>query len=171
MNQLNINKRSVLLVPLLLFLAAIVWPLASADASVYGFTLLNPNTALNPSTGQIVRLSGTGMFDTNSGLVSGQGVFKITNSNGAVVSRGIWTATSFSSFVSQGGLNNGSQGGLLQIYVTLHPTSGAPVANPQLMTVLCPFENGVFDEGDDGTTLGSFTTITGGVTVFQLISR
>jgi hypothetical protein len=168
MNQLNINKRSVLLVPLLLFLAAIVWPLASANASVYSWDTNNPNTALNPNTGEIITLQGACVFDTGAKTVAGQGSFRITAPNGTVVSRGQWSATSFVSYVSDGGFSNGLQAGTLKIYITLYPTSGTPLAN-QLMTTICPIENGVFDEGDDGTTVGGFNTITGGITIFHLL--
>ena len=60
------------------------------------------------------------------------------------------------------------QGGVLEIRISLFPRGGAPVPN-QLMTVICPFENGVFDEGDDGTTVGAFDQIVHGITVFHLI--
>jgi hypothetical protein len=126
------------------------------------------NTAMNSNNGQTIRLLGGGVFDTSLRSVAATGDFQIKNAQGTVISRGHWAATAFSSFDPQGGPNPGLQGGLLKIYVTLHPTSGAAVTN-QLMTVLCPFESGAFDEGDDGTTLGNFTNIIGGITVFHLL--
>jgi hypothetical protein len=169
-NRANLNRKRPLICSLVLLLAALLWPVASVHASIYGFTLLNPNTSINPANSQTIRLDGTGVFDTSLNSVAARGTFKIIAANGTVVSRGTWKGTAFNSFVSDGGLNPGSQGGTLMIWVTLFPKGGAPVPN-QLMTVICPFEQseGVFHEDEDGTKLGSFTTITGGITVFQLL--
>jgi hypothetical protein len=167
MNNLKTNK--LLFAPGLLFLAALLVPLASSNASVYSWDTNNPNTAVNPNTGQVITIQGACVFDTSAKTVSGQGSYKITAPSGTVVSRGQWSATSFVSYVSDGGYSNGLQGGTLKIYITLYPTSGGALAN-QLMTTICPIENGVFDEDDDGTTVGGFTTINAGsITVFHLL--
>ena len=161
-------KKLLKFAPALLLAAAMLVPLATAQASVYSFNLGPPNTAVNPGNSQTIRLVGGGVFDTSLRSVLATGDFQIKNAQGTVISRGTWAATAFNSFDSQGGLSPGLQGGLLKIWVTLYPTSGAAATN-QLMTVVCPFESGAFDEGDDGTTLGNFTNITGGLTVFHLL--
>jgi hypothetical protein len=169
MNPMKIQKKSVRLA-MVLGLAALLLPLASANASVYSWDTNNPNTSVNPSNGQTITLQGACVFDTLANRVSGQGSYRIIAQDGTLVSRGQWVATQFVSFVSYPECisPNGIQAGLMTIYVTLHPTSGPPIPN-QLMTSICPCEDGVFDEDDDGTTLGAFTTITGGITVFHLL--
>src|SRR5262245_13193395 len=150
--------------------AALLWPLARAQAEVYRFNLGPANTAKNPSSGDTIRMTGAGVFDTDLGGVAAQGAFAILDSDGKVVARGTWAATAFESFLSLGGPNHGLQGGVLEIIITLFPKGGAPIPN-QLMTVVCPFEEaeGEFHEDEDGTTVGDFTEITGGITVFHLM--
>jgi hypothetical protein len=169
MNPMKLQKKSIRLA-MVLGLAALLSSLASVNASVYSWDTNNPNTSVNPNTGQTITLQGACTFDTVANTVSGRGSYRITASNGTVVSRGQWVATQFVSFVSYPGCStpNGLQTGLMKIYVTLYPTMGGSMPN-QLMTSICPCENGTFDEDDDGTTVGGFTVITGGITVFHLL--
>ena len=61
---------------------------------------------------------------------------------------------------------------MLQIKITLYPKGGVPVTG-QLMTVVCPFEadEGVFHEDEDGTTVGDFSEVVHGITVFHLVTQ
>ena len=99
--------------------------------------------------------------------MAGSGSYSLRNAQGKVTVHGSWSATAFGSFTSDGGLNNGLQGGTLNITVTLYPDGGAPQTGV-LMTVICPFVNGAPDEGDDATLVGDFTTRIDGETVFHI---
>ena len=167
----GMNRKKLVIHSLVLLLAALLWPLASAQAELYSFTLVGPNVAQNGS-GDTIRVTGAGLFNTDSSAVAGRGAFAKYDAAGNVTARGTWAATSFESLDSDGGLNKGSQGGVLKITITLFPKGGAPVTD-QLMTVVCPFEEdeGVFDEDEDGTTVGDFSEIVHGITVFHLVSK
>jgi hypothetical protein len=153
-----------------LALAALLGSVSSVQADVYGFTLVGPNTARNPATGATITLTGTGTFEDFLGVVSAKGVFTQNDAQGKVLAKGSWVATAFDSFESDGGLNNGSQGGVLKLEVTLFPKGGAPIA-AGTMTVVCPFEESedVFHEDHDGTTVGDYSEIVGGITAFHLV--
>ncbi len=150
-------------------------PSAVAKDVTYGFNVLGPQTTTNGT--ETIAVTGAGSFDTTDGTVVASGVFLITNnSNGAVVSAGTWKATGFTSFCSRGGANSGEQGGVLIITVTLFPKGRAPIAGVT-MTVNClifappnnantcsPVGEGVTVTG----TVGDFTTIVRGATLFHL---
>lgn len=146
-----------------------IFPMA-AQAAVYGFNLGPPNTSLNPSTGDTIRVTGGGTFDTTLGAVVANGAYSISDAAGKVTERGTWAATDFGNFEPLGGPNPGLQGGVLHIAITLFPNGGAPKTNVPV-TVICPFEEaeGAFDEDGDGTIVGNFAVPTGGLTVFHLI--
>jgi len=154
---------AVLVMPMFIF------PMA-AQAAVYGFNLGPPNTSLNPSTGETIRVTGGGTFDTTLGAVLANGAYSISNASGKVTERGTWAATAFGNFDALGGPNPGLQGGVLHITVTLFPHGGTPRTNVPV-TVICPFEadEGVFDEADDATIVGDFALPTGGLAVFHLL--
>jgi hypothetical protein len=168
---MNIVKIGRLLAIAIALLATpvFIFPI-TAQAAVYGFNLGPPNTSLNPSTGDTIRVTGGGTFDTTLGTVLANGAYSVRNAAGAVTERGTWAATAFGDFEALGGLTPGVQGGVLHITVTLFPNGGAPRTNVPV-TVICPFEEseGVFDEDDDGTIVGNFAVPTGGITVFHLI--
>jgi len=163
------KKKGTVIRCLGLLLATLLWPLATAQGAVYSFNTENPNTSLNPNTGETIRLNGGGTFDTDHGAVLATGSYSIKDAEGQVIERGTWAATDYVSFEAQGGVNPGLQGGVLDITVTLFPKGGTPRTNVP-MNFICPFESGVFDEGDDGTIVGDFTVLTGGITVLHLIN-
>jgi hypothetical protein len=150
-----------------LLLIGLIASVASARAAVYGFNMDPPTTSQN-AAGQTIRITGGGSFDTALGTVLGNGSYSIADSAGKAFERGVWVATAFGSFDSQGGLNPGLQAGVLHITIVLLPNGGTPRPNIP-MTVICPFDNGGFDENDDATLVGDFVTATGGKTVFHLI--
>ena len=162
------NRKGTVIRSLGLLLAAVLWPLATAQGAVYSFNMENPNTSLNPNTGQTIRLNGGGTFDTDRGAVLATGAYSVRDAGGAIIERGTWAATDYVSFEALGGVSPGLQGGVLDITVTLFPNGGTPRTNVP-MTFVCPFESGVFDEGDDGTIVGDFTVLTGGITVLHLL--
>jgi hypothetical protein len=152
---------------LAMLLIGLVGSVASARAAVYGFNMDPPTTTQN-AAGQTIRITGGGSFDTALGTVLGNGSYSIADPAGKVVERGVWVATTFGSFDSQGGPNRGLQGGVLHISIALLPNGGTPRSNIP-MTVICAFENGEFVEGEDATLVGDFVTATGGESVFHLI--
>ncbi len=146
--------------------AAFLCLAAGAQAAPWTFNLERGCTAQN-AAGDTIRVTGEGAFDPGAGAVAGSGNYSIRNAAGNVTVHGSWSATAFGSFHSDGGLNNGSQGGTLNITVTLYPDGGAPQTGVS-MTVICPFVNGAFDEEGDATLVGEFTTRTGGETEFHI---
>jgi len=160
------NTKRLVIHSLVLLLAALLSPLAIAQGAVYSFNLDPPNTAADES-GNVIRVTGAGVFDTGSGAVRATGSFTIFNSAGAVTGRGTWRATDFGSFDSFGGPSPGFQGGVLEITVTLFPQGGSPITDvPMSITCLVNAPPG-FTE-DEGTTVGDFTEKTGGTTLFHL---
>jgi hypothetical protein len=158
---------SVTLLATVLSTLALASPTGNADPT-YSFTLDGPQAAGDPNTGNTILVTGSGSFDTaDSGTVIGSGSFTILNSSGAAVSRGTWKATSFVSFDSFGGFNPGTQGGVLNITVTLSPNVGAPGTGVS-MTVTCRVKAPPNFTGAEGITIGSFTHTIAGHTLFHL---
>jgi len=152
-----------------LLLLALLFCVNNTKAAVYNFTLGGPPpVALNPNTGQTIKMAGSGTFDTVAASVVGAGSYSISNSEGRVIERGNWEATQFSDFEAQGGPSPGIQGGILHLTITLFPKGGDPVTGVP-MTVVCPVEDGAFDEDDDLAAVGAFTVPHGGITVFHLL--
>jgi hypothetical protein len=147
---------------------AMLWP-ASAQAAVYTFSLLGPMYSTNQN-GDTIKLNGSGVFDTVSGAVEARGSYSIRDANGNVIERGSWAATQFISFESDGGLNNGEQGGEVSLIVTLTPSGGGSPHVGLPFTLTCPFEDGVFDGPGCDLAVGDFVIPAGGVMVFHLAS-
>jgi hypothetical protein len=146
--------------------AAFLCIAGAAQAATWTFNLESGCTAQN-TAGDTIRVTGEGAFDPVAVAVVGSGNYSIRNAAGKATVHGSWSATAFGRFISDGGPNTGSQGGTLDITVTLYPDGGAP--QPGLpMTVICPFVNGAFEEGGDAALVGEFTTRTGGETEFHI---
>src|SRR5713101_3601916 len=102
---------------------------AHATNTSYSFNLIGPNTAMAQNTipgtpitaGDVLRLTGSGAFDTSTGTANGAGSFTHYKPDGSVFARGTWTVTGFQSFTSYGGPRPGTQGGVLLVQVTLGP--------------------------------------------------
>ena len=161
-------KRAVIFLGAVLFLALLL-PLClapiAASATTYSFNLIGPNTASEESSNSI-RVTGSGTFNTGTHSVVASGSFTRFNSAGAVVDRGTWQATRFDSFTGFGGPNPGTQGGVLEITVTLFPNGAAPETGVSMsVTCLVGSPPGGLEEG---TTVGNFTEKTGGQTLFHL---
>jgi hypothetical protein len=142
--------------------AALRAAVSSSDPT--GFELAKPNTAVNPSTGETIRTTGSGSF--NAGSIVASGSFTHFNAAGSVVARGTWAATGFTSFVGFGGPHPGFEGGQLKFSATLFPDGGSPVTGvPVSVTCRVNAPSGFTDE--EGTTVGAFTEKTGGTTLFN----
>ena len=152
-----------LFVAIVLWLADVSFVVAGSTFS-FNFNLVGPNTAEAP-TGQTLEMTGSGSFNP-TGPVVASGSFVISSATGAVVARGTWSATAFMGFMGFGGPNPGTQGGHLSMTATLFSDGGAPLVG-QLMSVNCRV-NAPPGAGPEGVTIGNFTTITHGLTIFHL---
>jgi hypothetical protein len=139
---------------------------AVGSADPISFNLVGPNTAEAPS-GDIIRTTGSGSFDVAASTIVASGSFTHTNAAGSVVARGTWAATTFTSFVSFGGPNPGTQGGVLEFTATLFPVGGSSVTGVPVTVTCLVNKPGGFTE-EEGTTVGAFTEKTGGLTLFHL---
>ncbi len=155
-------------IPILGLALASVWPAATAKAAVYSFNVGQPPSISADQSGNTIRLTGAGTFDTVEQTVSANGAYTIRDSAGKVIEKGTYGDAEFVSFEALGGPNKGVQGGVLDITVTIFSNTGAVISGVP-MEIVCPFENGAFDEDDDGTTIGPFTQAVSGITVFHLI--
>src|SRR5262249_6474882 len=136
------------------------------QADTWTFNLPKACTSQN-AAGQTIRVTGEGAFDPASGSVLGSGNYSLRNAGGKIIGHGSWSATSFGSFHSDRGLNNGAQGGTLTITVTIYLDGGTPNSGVP-MTIICAFANGAFDEEADAALVGDFTTRIDGETVFHI---
>jgi hypothetical protein len=167
-------KRNLFVISLLALLASflpapLLLPVAAADTS-FAFTLLGPQTAENPVTGDTLRVTGSGSFDTMTHSITASGSFTHTTASGTLVARGTWRATSFPGFTLFGGENPGEQGGVLQFVATLIPNDGPPIPGVPAI-VVCridappSFPKTTYPEG---VRVGNFTDVTRGATLFHL---
>ncbi len=173
MNNILPKSTFTVLASILTILAIAPAFLASAQVASttsYSFNLIGPNTAMAQNTipgtpitaGDVLRLTGSGAFDTSTGTANGAGSFTHFKPDGSVFARGTWVVTGFQSFTSYGGPKPGVQGGLLHIQVTLGPFTGLT------LQVSC-LVNAPAGSPDEGTTLpGLFAEPTGGTTLFHL---
>ena len=161
---------SLRVVIIALGVAVVALNASAVQAAQWGFTVYKQNMAMDPSSGDTIRVTGAGLFNDTTEAVSGHGAYSVSNAAGQVIDRGTWVATEFVDFAPAGGLNRGAQGGVLDISVTLIPNGGSPVAGVP-MRVICPFDPATgFDEANDATLVGPFTEKIGdGDTVFRLI--
>jgi hypothetical protein len=162
------KRRGLALFAALCALSLVALAPAASASTAYSFNLHTPNTAM-AGNGDIIRVTGSGTFDTSAEAVVASGSFTHTTSSGALVHRGVWVATDFGSFDAFGGPNNGFQGGVLEITATLFPVGGAPVTGVPI-TVNCLINAPGGFTGDEGTAVGPFTERTGGQTFFHLNS-
>jgi hypothetical protein len=163
----------ILVATALLALAAA--PAAVAQNVTYSFNLVGPQTTSNGT--QTIEVTGSGSFDPNARTVVASGSFNITNnSNGAVISRGTWSATAFNGFCARGGPNPGTQGGVLVMTITLSPSGEEPITGVT-MSVTCRVKapgapGNPCGAGREGVTVTgnglNFTDVTRGATLFHL---
>lgn len=151
MKMLAILLTAVLTVAILSTFSAV------SGTTSFSFELTGPNTATassGPFSGDTIRMTGAGSFDTVATTVIAEGAYKIIQPDGTVVQSGTWEATGFTSFTSFGGPHPGFQGGVLSITVTLTPVRGIPLTG-QAMTVTCVVSAPLGFE--EGITVGDFT--------------
>ena len=160
-------RRLVLLLCLVVIPFAFAAATATASATGFSFNFEGPALVENPSTGDTLRLTGAGTFNPTAGAVAASGSFTRFLSDGSVFRRGTWAATGFTSFTGFGGPNNGLQGGVLALTVTLFPDGGAPVTGvPMTITCMIFAPPGT----EEGVTLDGFTELTSGTSVMHVAS-
>jgi hypothetical protein len=145
----------------------------AASATTYSFNLRGPNTALaqnnipgTPITaGDVLRLTGSGTFDTSKGTASGGGSFTHYKPDGSVFAKGTWVVTGFQSFTGYSSPNRHRQGGVLLVTVTL--TSPEATFSGLTMEVSSDI-HAPQGASEEGTTLpGLFSVPTGGNPIFH----
>jgi hypothetical protein len=175
----GIGKKAAILIlsailPLMTVASALVGSASATTASSYAFNLIGPNTSIAEATvpgtpiaaGDVLRLTGSGGFDTSTGTASGGGSFTHYKPDGSVFARGTWVVTGFQSFTSYGGPNPGTQGGVLHVTVTLF---GPEATFAGLTLQVSCRVNAPTGAPDEGTTLpGLFAEPTGGHTLFHI---
>ncbi len=148
----------------------------ASSATSYSFNLVGPNRSMAEDTvpgtpivaGDVLRVTGSGAFDTLAGTASGGGSFTHYKPDGTVFARGTWVVTGFQSFTSYGGPNPGIQGGLLLLTVTLIGPDATFTGLTLQVSCLVNAPGGVPDEG---TTLpGLFSEPIGGQTLIHINS-
>src|SRR6266849_631456 len=175
MNKSTRKTTILAMTSVLTILAIATATLANAHATntSYSFNLIGPNTAMAANTtpgtpiaaGDVLRLTGSGAFDTSARTASGGGSFTHYKPDGSVFARGIWVITGFQSFSSYGGPSSGHQGGVLLVTVSIIGPE-ATFAGLTLQ-VSCGI-NAPSGAPDEGTTLpGLFTEAAGGNTLFH----
>ena len=146
---------------------------AHATSTPYSFSLIGPNTAMAQNTipgtpiaaGDVLRLTGSGTFDSSARTATGGGSFTHYKPDGSVFARGIWVVTGFQSFSSYGGPSKGHQGGLLLVTVSIIGPEATFAGLTLEISCLISASAGAPDEG---TTLpGIFAVSTGGKTLFH----
>ncbi len=142
---------------------------ATASGPTYGFNLTGPNFAENLSNDDVIRVTGSGTFSPSGGWASGSGSFTHRTGSGALVAKGTWAATGFTSFTSYGGPSNGFQGGSVRIVVTLFPNGGGAVTGVS-MTVTCHVGTVPAGAPEEGTMVDGFTESIGGLTLMHIVS-
>lgn len=150
-------------------LSALAHPATGGDTT-YGFSFFGPQVNSSPSgnfAGDTIEVSGSGSFDPDAGTVVASGSFTISTPSGSVLRKGTWKATSFVSFQAFGGPRPGSQGGQLQIAMTVFPNGGSPRPNVP-MTVNCLIFAPPGFTGSEGIAFGEFTQVIRGATLFHL---
>lgn len=163
--------RKLTMLGVLLTLASMVAlaPAAFASTTPNSFNLITPNAAMAPSgqfAGDTIRVTGSGTFDASAKAIVASGSFTHIHA-GTVLARGTWMATGFSSFTPFGGPNPGTQGGKLWFTATLFPDGGSPHTG-ELISITCLVGTPVSGAGEEGTTVGAFTTKTDGSTLFHI---
>jgi len=138
---------------LLLWLGTMLGPTIRAQATVWGFNLLSAPMAVTGSEGEALRITGSGTFDPVTGSITAGGAFTIYNAEelGGITARGNWVATGVTSFTPDGGPNPGQQGGTLTFSAVFDFNLGFSV--PVVLTVICPFVDGAFQEANDAVEL------------------
>lgn len=137
-----------------------------ATDPAYSFSLAPANTAVAPaggmmaSAGDSISVKGSGTFDPGAGTVTAKGTFVHYSSTGAVICKGTWRATGFGGFTDFGSDGQGDEGGVLSIVVTHYCTTLGMTMTGIPMTVTSTVNAPA--GYTEGTTVGDFTTPTGG---------
>ncbi|HET8922204.1 MAG TPA: hypothetical protein VFN26_04320 [Candidatus Acidoferrum sp.] len=141
---------------------------AVASGTIFGFNLVGPQSTMavsGPIAGDTLQTTGSGSFDTSTGTIVASGSFTHIKADGTVFDKGAWQANSFVSFTAFGGPNPGLQGGELKFQATFSPNGGTP--STRMVTVVCRINAPAGFTAHEGVTVGLFTDVTRGATLFH----
>jgi hypothetical protein len=133
--------------------------------------------AVTGTEGEALRITGSGTFNPVAGTITGGGAFTIYNAEelGGITARGSWVPTGVVSFTPDGGPNPGLQGGTLTFSAVFQFNLGFNV--PVVLTVICPYVNGAFQEANDAVELQIGDELftpppggSGGATIFHIVT-
>jgi hypothetical protein len=153
---------------------------AAGQSQTFLLELEVPNTAVAPN-GDTVAITGEGEFSVFPNSVEAEGEFVHSNSAGAVLATGTWSATSLLTYQSYGcGVLFGEPippefcGGKVSMTVQLTPT-GTALRIPAMLTVFCVIGDHVPGSAEEGVRLNvqdiiNFTHATGGDNVYIRIA-
>jgi hypothetical protein len=133
---------------------------AASASSTYAFavaaaTATSPAGGMMGSAGDSISVTGAGTFNTVRRTVAAGGVFVHRDAAGAIVCKGLWWATGFTSFARVG-----RTGGTLSIVVTHRCTTMDMTMTGIPMTVTAPV--GAPAGSVPGVTVADFTQPSGG---------
>jgi hypothetical protein len=158
---------------------------ANNESGTFELHLEQPNVA-EASNGDRVSVTGSGVFSVHPKSVTASGGFTHTNSQGAVIGSGSWTASGLLSFEFYGcgvvpaigaTLPPNFCGGALKLRVVLTP-SGTTLAIPGVLTIFCvvgpqapPTHDNPTEPGEEGIHLvvpgvANFNQIVSGMNIY-----
>lgn len=161
---------SLVLLPLVPFATAA----SSQSGASWDWNLLGPLNSAQDDNGNIVTLTGSGVFtcaDTSctSGSVTGGGSYTVVSLGGTVLGSGTWSADTFDSFLSWGLGDSPGEGGHLE----LEGSFSGLLAGSQHIVIQCSmWSQALAPPGypwpSDYVTVGSFTIPHTGAVMFNL---
>ena len=140
---------------------------AAASGTSFGFTLVGPQSTEGTGVvdGDTLQTTGSGSFDISTGTIVASGSFTHIKADGTVFDKGTWQANSFVNFTGFGGPNPGLQGGELKFQATFSPNGGTP--STRMVTIVCLINAPAGFTAHEGVTVGLFTDVTRGATLFH----
>ena len=147
MNDPKVKKSGLRRCSWALLLVSMLTPLATAQADVWSFNLVNAPKALEEEggIGEYLQMTGSGTFDPDQGTVQASGSATVVNAIdhpapplGSTL-KGTWHATGFVSFSADEGAHNGNVGGMLVITIKFDLALGAE----QPSAILTVMEDGI----------------------------
>ena len=121
-----------------MLLASITLAATPSQAGVsWDYRLLGQlNSALDPSNGLAILITGSGSFDLSSSSIDGGGSYTILEW-GSVVGSGTWTATTFDSFTPLVPGGSPGEGGHLELEASFNGTGTGALNGSQHVVIQC----------------------------------
>ena len=121
-----------------ILLASITLAATPSQAGVsWDYRLLGKlNSALDPSNGLTILITGSGSFDLSSTSIDGGGSYTILDW-GSVVGSGTWTATTFDSFTPMAPGGSPGEGGRLELEASFNGSGTGALNGTQHIVIQC----------------------------------